>query len=75
MKLPRRMFLHLAAGTAALPIASPIAVLAQGTTTPDWRHQDCRTHTLLRQAWFGRRSPRYATQGFRSAPFDRASSR
>ena len=32
MKLPRRTFLHLAAGTAALPVASPIAVLAQGTT-------------------------------------------
>jgi hypothetical protein len=34
MKLPRRAFLHLAAGTAALPIASPVAVLGQGTTTP-----------------------------------------
>jgi len=34
MKLPRRTFLHLAAGTAALPIASPVAVLGQGTTTP-----------------------------------------
>jgi len=32
MKLPRRTFLHLAAGTAALPVASPIAVLAQSTT-------------------------------------------
>ena len=32
MKLPRRTFLHLAAGTAALPVAWPIAVLAQGTT-------------------------------------------
>ena len=32
MKLPRRTFLHLAAGTAALPIASPVAALAQGTT-------------------------------------------
>jgi len=30
-KLPRRTFLHLTAGTAALPIA---AVLGQGTTTP-----------------------------------------
>ena len=34
MTLPRRTFLHLAAGTAALPIASPIAVLAQSTITP-----------------------------------------
>jgi hypothetical protein len=34
MKLPRRTFLHLAAGTAALPIASAIAVLGQGTITP-----------------------------------------
>ena len=34
MKLPRRTFLHLAAGTAALPIASPVAVLGQGTTIP-----------------------------------------
>jgi hypothetical protein len=34
MKLPRRTFLHLAAGTAALPIASPVAVLAEGTITP-----------------------------------------
>ena len=34
MKLPRRAFLHLAAGTAALPIASPVAVLGQGTITP-----------------------------------------
>jgi hypothetical protein len=34
MKLPRRTFLHLAAGTVALPIASPIAVLGQGTIIP-----------------------------------------
>jgi hypothetical protein len=34
MKLPRRTFVHLAAGTAALPIASPVAVLGQGTITP-----------------------------------------
>ena len=34
MRLARRTFLHLAAGTAALPIASPVAVLAQGTITP-----------------------------------------
>jgi hypothetical protein len=34
MTLPRRTFLHLAAGTAALPIASSVAVLAQGTITP-----------------------------------------
>src|SRR4029453_9716572 len=34
MTLPRRTFLHLAAGTAALPIASPVAVLGQGTMTP-----------------------------------------
>ena len=33
MKLPRRTFLHLAAGTAALPIASPLAVLGQVTPT------------------------------------------
>src|SRR5260221_2674974 len=33
MTLPRRTFLHLAAGTAALPIASPVAVLGQGTIT------------------------------------------
>jgi hypothetical protein len=33
MKLPRRTFLHLAAGTAALPIASPVAVLGQVTPT------------------------------------------
>src|ERR1700751_3802242 len=32
--LGRRTFLHLAAGTAALPIASPVAVLGQGTITP-----------------------------------------
>jgi hypothetical protein len=35
MKLPRRTFLHLAAGTAALPIASPVAALGQGTTNPN----------------------------------------
>jgi hypothetical protein len=29
MNLPRRTFLHLAAGTVALPVASPIAALAQ----------------------------------------------
>ena len=34
MKLPRRTFLHLAAGIATLPIASPVAALAQGTITP-----------------------------------------
>src|ERR1700716_2551957 len=33
MKLPRRTFLHLAAGAAALPIASPVAVLGQVTPT------------------------------------------
>jgi hypothetical protein len=33
MKLPRRTFLHVAAGIAALPIASPIVALAQGTLT------------------------------------------
>src|SRR5262245_37634622 len=31
MKVPRRTFLHLAAGTATLPVASPVAVLGQGT--------------------------------------------
>jgi hypothetical protein len=35
MTLPRRTFLHLAAGTAALPIASPVAALGQGNTTPN----------------------------------------
>ena len=73
MKLPRRTFLHLVAGTAALPIASPVAVLGQGH--PDWPHQDSRTHTILRQAWFGCRGPRCTTQGFRRARRDRASSR
>jgi len=34
MKLPRRTFLHLAAGSAAMPIASPVAVLGEGTITP-----------------------------------------
>jgi hypothetical protein len=34
MTVPRRTFLHLAAGTAALPIVSPVAVLGQGTITP-----------------------------------------
>ena len=34
MTLPRRTFLHLAAGTAALPIASPVLVLGQDTITP-----------------------------------------
>jgi hypothetical protein len=34
MTLPRRTFLHLAAGTAALPFASPVAVLGQDTITP-----------------------------------------
>jgi hypothetical protein len=34
MTLPRRTLLHLAAATAAVPIASPVAVLGQGTITP-----------------------------------------
>ena len=34
MKLPRRAFLHLAAGTAALPIAAPVAVFGQGAGGP-----------------------------------------
>ena len=34
MNLRRRTFLHLAAGTAALPIASPVAVRGPGNTTP-----------------------------------------
>jgi hypothetical protein len=33
VKLPRRIFLHLAAGTAAQPLASNATVLAQGTIT------------------------------------------
>jgi hypothetical protein len=32
MTFPRRTFLHLAVGTAALPVASPVAVLGQGAT-------------------------------------------
>ena len=32
MKLPRRRFLHLAAGTVALPALSPLVALGQGTT-------------------------------------------
>jgi len=35
MKLPRRQFLHLAAGAAALPSVSPVAVLAQGAAIPN----------------------------------------
>jgi hypothetical protein len=35
MKLPSRQFLHLAAGAAALPSASPVAVLAQGSPIPN----------------------------------------
>jgi hypothetical protein len=46
MKLPRRTFLHLAAGAAALPIASPVAVLGQVTPTGPIRIVD--THTILR---------------------------
>jgi hypothetical protein len=34
MKLPRRKFLHLAAGAAALPAVSPATVLGQGTIVP-----------------------------------------
>jgi hypothetical protein len=34
MKFSRRVPLHLAAGTAALPIASLVAVLRQGTIGP-----------------------------------------
>jgi hypothetical protein len=34
MKLFRRTFLRLAVGTTVLPIASPVAVLGQGTTIP-----------------------------------------
>jgi len=34
MNLRRRTFLHLAAGSAALPIAAPVGVLGQGTVPP-----------------------------------------
>ena len=34
MKIERRQFLHLAAGTAALPVVSPVAALGQGTIIP-----------------------------------------
>jgi hypothetical protein len=44
MKLPRRTFLHLAAGSAALPIASPVAVLGQGTILPTAIRIVERTH-------------------------------
>jgi hypothetical protein len=35
MKIPRRHLLHLAAGAAALPTVSPIAVLGQSSTIPN----------------------------------------
>jgi hypothetical protein len=35
MKLPRRQFLHVAAGAAALPAVSPVAVRGQSSTTPN----------------------------------------
>src|SRR5215470_5526187 len=35
MNLPRRTFLHVAAGTAAVPFASPVAALEEGTKIPD----------------------------------------
>jgi hypothetical protein len=35
MILPRRQFLHLAAGAAALPSVSPVAGFAQSSTIPD----------------------------------------
>ena len=34
VNLPRRTFLHLAAGAAALPVVSPAVVLGQGTIIP-----------------------------------------
>jgi hypothetical protein len=34
MKLPRRTFLHLAAGAAALPVVPPATALGQGTIIP-----------------------------------------
>jgi hypothetical protein len=40
-----------------------------------WRRQDRRTHSVLRQAWSGRRGPRCPAQGFRRARLDRASGR
>ena len=35
MKLPRRRFLHLAAGAAAIPALSPVAIHAQNSTIPN----------------------------------------
>jgi len=35
MKLPRRTFLHFAAGAAALPAVSPVPVLGQNSTIPN----------------------------------------
>ena len=35
MKLPRRQFLHLAVGAAALPAVSPTAVLGQSSNIPN----------------------------------------
>jgi len=34
MEFPRRRFLHLAAGTAALPVVPPAPALGQGTIIP-----------------------------------------
>ena len=48
MKLPRRTFLHLAAGTAALPLASPVTVLAQGITPTGAIRIVERTHYYAR---------------------------
>ena len=48
MKLPRRTFLHLAAGTAALPLASPVTVLGQGITPTGAIRIVERTHYYAR---------------------------
>ena len=72
MKFPRRRFLRLAAGAAALPAVPSAPALGQGTIIPT-----NATLIVERTQYFanGRRGPRCTTQGYRRAPLDRASSR
>jgi hypothetical protein len=72
MTLPRRAFLHLAAGTAALPIASSVAVVGQGTTNPTGA-----IRIVERTQYYAKPglAARCTTQGFGRARLDRASSR
>ena len=75
MKLSRRAVLRLAAGTAALPIVSLVAVLGQGTIIQTNAMMIVERTQYFAKPGLAAEVLKLTTQGLRRAPFDRPSSR